>query len=209
MYSRRSSSPGWLIVCTAIFLVFGLYFVWRGIMAWVASSGGIVVVTPTLSEANVGRTATVNAIFGTVVVTEVTPITATPSRVCQDFRVKVQKARIRDCPKDTCNTISLPGQGASICVYGVAPDAPDWYEIDVNPSDPASDIGYMSRSVLSPAHPTPTSSATLNLSTVTPVPSRTPTITSTAPPTNTPNPLVLPPATPVPSKTPTEILQTA
>jgi len=120
--------------------------------------------------------------------------TRTQPRICLDFRVKVVRARIRECPKDTCNTITMPAQGARICVYGPATEDPDWYEINVDPGGPVVRTGYMHNSVVEAVNPTkrPTITPTF-LPSVTSVPTATFTRTPSPEPTDTPNPLRPPP----------------
>jgi hypothetical protein len=184
-------------------VVFGGYYVLRGFMVFVASNGDIN--APVLTRtAEIGfQTATVNVILGTLDLHNLPTVAVTPTQSCMEFKVKVVKARIRECAKDTCNTIDLPVQGTSICVIGPAADDADWYQIIVDPKDPIAEIGYMHKSVLSPVNPTKTPMPTLKLSTVTPLPTVLQTKTSTPPFTNTPNPAVPPPTVPPPSPTPT------
>ena len=165
MYGRHSNPrPRWLIISGGLLLAFAGWYVWRGAMTFLNTQGDILApVTSTASyfmtDQGTSPLGTLN-IFATVIMK--------PTRVCQDFKVKVVRARIRECPKDTCNTIDLPAQGATICVYGPVPNATDWYEINVNPDDPIPMPGYMHQSVLAPPKPTARPTATLKLPTVTP-----------------------------------------
>ncbi|MEP7289514.1 MAG: hypothetical protein ABI947_27510 [Chloroflexota bacterium] len=195
MYSRRANKlPGCLAVAAALLLVFGGYTIWRGFMGFMASSGNIIdPVIRVTTQNNINQTATVDAKFGTLDLSNPSGPGMTPTKSCQTFKVKVVKARIRECPKDTCNTITFPAQGASICVYGIAPDATDWYQVNVDPTDPITQLGYMHESVIVPGNPT---ARPLNLPTVTPVPSNTPTQTPKPLPTPTINPAVPPTWTP-------------
>lgn len=202
MYARQSNKfPGWLIVLAAMLLVFGGYYIWQGFMAFMATNGNIAApVTATAFHTILEQTITSNAPGSTLDLSAGIQITLTATKVCQQFKVKVLKARIRECAKDTCNTIDLPVQGTTICVYGVSPDATDWYEINVNPTDPIPQLGYMHDSVLVPLNPT---ARPLNLPTVTLVPSATRKPTANPPPTNTPNPAA--PATWTLTPTPTPV----
>ncbi len=210
MYSRQSrNTPVWLVAVSAMLLVFGGYFVWRGLMGYLEASGNIA--APATTEAQLKQTATVDA---------QTPVptidlflasgTRTAARTCLDFRVSVLRARIRECPKDTCNTLLMPAQGTRICVYGTATDAPDWYEINIDPSAPIAQIGYMHNSVLDAINPTQRPSQTPTaLPTVTPVPTQTPTRTPTPLPSNTSNPAAPATWTLTPTLTPVPPVQAA
>ncbi len=211
MYARQSNKfPGWLVVLAAMLLVFGGYYVWQGFMAFMATNGNIAApATATAFRTFLEQTITGNTPGGTVAPGAGMPITLTATKTCQQFKVKVLKARIRECAKDTCNTLDLPAQGTTICVYGVSPDATDWYEININPTDPIPQLGYMHDSVLVPLNPTARPSPTLNLPTVTPVPSATHKPTTSPPPTNTPNPAAPATWTLTPTPTPVPPMQSA
>jgi hypothetical protein len=210
MYPGQSKNiPAWVVVVAGLLLVFGGYYIWRGVIAFFESNGNITAPatyavsqkqTPTESQDDVG----------TLDFSQVAPVAAPTQRVCQDFRVSVIRARVRDCPKDTCETISTPGQGTKICVYGPVPQAPDWYEINISPDEPLPRTGYMHSSVLEALNPTKRPTQTFTpLPTVTPLPSLTPTRTLTPLPSHTPNPAVPATRTAVPTPTPAPPLQTA
>ncbi len=211
MYSRQSKNfPTGLIILAGMLLVFGGYYVWRGMMDFLDSSGNIT--APATSTALARLTITLGAQTDEPTVNFIAPVlaTKTPARPCQEFRVNVVRARVRECPKDSCNTVVLPGQGAKICVLGSVPSAPDWYEINLSPDDTIPQIGYMHNSVLDPANPTPRPTRTPKpLATVTPIPSETPTRTPTPLPTHTPNPAAPATWTNTPTPTPVPPLQVA
>lgn len=204
MYSRQSRTSSCFAIVAGIVVVFGAFFVWRAFLVWFSFSA----VTPdpavqaTALQQSLDKTATMAMFLGIADITPTVGPTFTPQKICQQFKVSVIRARIRECPKETCNTISLIEQGTQICVYSLAPNATDWYVIDINPGG-AEELGYMSKSVLVPMNPTPRPSPTLKLATVTPVPTQIPTLTSTAPPTNTPDTSISIPPTSIPSETPT------
>ena len=210
MYSRQSKTSSCFAIIAGVIVVFSAYFVWRGFLSWAASSdtGPTPGINATALQQSLDKTATLDALMGRADVTPTLPPSTTPQKVCQQFKVNVIRARIRECPKDTCNTISLPQQGSQICVYSLAPEATDWYVIDMNPTGP-EELGYMSKSVLVPMYPTTRPSPTLNLATVTPVPTLTPTITPTIPPTNTPGTPIPPSPSPTATATPVSPLQSA
>ena len=183
MYGRQSNTPTWFIIVVAVTLVFGGYFVWRGLLAWADANFSYTAPTASSQDGSDGPTLP----FSSRNLSKTIPPTASPTQVCIQFRVKVLRARVRECPKDTCNTITLPEQGAVFCVLGAAPEATDWYRVNLKPDDPLGEIGYMSSSVLSAVNPTPKPSATLNLATVTQVPTTTtPTFTPSLPPHRSP-----------------------
>jgi hypothetical protein len=200
MYSRQSKNvPGWVVVVAGLLLVFGGYYIWRGVVAFFESHGNIT--APATYAVSAQQTPTEDDL-STLDFSQPGPVAAPTQRVCQDFRVSVIRARVRECPKDTCGTISTPGQGTKICVYGPVPQAPDWYEINVSPDEPMPRTGYMHSSVLDAINPTKRPTPTFTpLPTVTPLPSLTPTRTFTPLPSHTPNPAV--PATRTRTATPT------
>src|SRR5947207_158432 len=107
MYPRQSSNfPGWLVVVAGLLLVFGGYYVWRGFMNFMDSSGNIAA-PPTIEAQKTARwqTATAESAVNqaTAQYENLLPMaTATPAQPCQDFRVSVVRARIRQCPKESC-----------------------------------------------------------------------------------------------------------
>ncbi len=210
MYSRQSKNvPGWLVVVAGLLLVFGGYYIWRGVMAFFESKGDIA--APATYASTEKQTPTESQTdLSTIDFSQPAPVAAPTQRVCQDFRVSVIRARVRECPKDTCETISTPGQGTKICVYGPVPQAPDWYEINISPDEPMPRTGYMHSSVLDAVNPTKRPTQTFTpLPTVTPLPTRTPTRTPTPLPTSTPNPAAPATWTRTPTPTPAPPVQTA
>jgi hypothetical protein len=184
MYRHRSdSTPRWLVVFIGILLLIGGYYVLRGLANFVESGGTGVLPTAT-DSLEMMRTAGRDASVPTLDFVNGTSLAVKGARICQEFKVKVVKARIRECPSESCETMDFPPQGTIICVYGFSKDAADWYEINVDPKDPILQLGYMHKSVLAPAHPTATPAPTLKLPTVTPIPTNTakPTIKSTVTP---------------------------
>src|SRR4051812_25852333 len=135
MYRRQSKHiPGWVVVVAGLLLVFGGYYIWRGVIAFFESNGNI---TAPSTRAVAEKQTPTDSQDDLSTMDFSQPIPGAPTqRVCQDFRVSVIRARVRGCPKDTCETISTPGQGTKICVYGPVPQAPDWYEINVSPDEP-------------------------------------------------------------------------
>jgi hypothetical protein len=205
MYSRQPKHvPGWLIAVAGLLLVFGGYYVWRGVMAFFESNGNIAASATDTFGAKQTASVDAHTSVSAVDFTQPSPLPAATERVCQDFRVSVIRARVRECPKDSCSTISMPSQGTKICVYGSAPQAPDWYEIDISPDEPMPRTGYMHSSVLDAINPTKRPTQTFTpLPTITLVPSSTYTRTPTPTTTRTPNPAA--PATWTLTPTPTRV----
>jgi len=187
VYTRESNRlPLWMGAFFAALLVFGGCFLWRGLIAFVESGGNITAPVTSAADQSTAlvqtQTSAVTPIQATLSVLFGTPTAARP---CIDFYVTVVRARVRECPNETCETITMPYQNAIVCVYGPAKDNPDWYEVNVNPKDPIPQAGYMHKSVIYPRNPTP-------------YPTPTPRVTRTP----TTPPLVLATVTPVPEPTP-------
>ncbi len=175
----------WLAAALAMLLVFGACYFWRGLQGFFETGGNIAAATEIPATANTTPTVTIpplNYVFATR--------TAAPP--CQEFYVSVVRARVRQCPSETCDTLETPVQNAIICVYGVAPDAPDWYRVNLDPNEPIPQIGYMHNSVIDAVHPTRRPTQTLP-----------PTLTYTPLPTVTPVPNLASTVTPTPTPTPT------
>jgi hypothetical protein len=199
----------WFVVLAGVLLVFGGYYIWHGVMSFFESNGNIT--APATNAVIARQTASFEA-FATVPTLDLLGFNQTlaPPRVCYDFRVKPARARVRECPKDTCGTILMPAQGVKMCVFGPAPNATDWYEVNTNPDSPLPQVGYMHNSVLEPINPTKIPTKTFTpLPTITPIPSATRPPTGTPPPTNTLNPAAPPTWTPIPTSTPRPPIQSA
>lgn len=213
MYRQPRGIPVlFLAVCGAL-LVFGGYYVWRGVLSWMETGGDITAPATAAASTEVARFGTSAAPsnglpvgVGTPIPLDLLLVTATPARECYMFRVTVVRARIRECPDTSCRTIEQPSQGARICVYGPAqpdpqyPEATDWYEINLDPNDPLPRLGFMHSDVIEAISPTkrPTRTPT-RLPTVTVPPTKRPTRTLTPSITLTPTP----PATENPQRTAT------
>lgn len=176
---RSNNSPRWLLILAGILLFSAAYYILRGFSNFL-ETGGTGVSATALDAPTVPPPASDGSILSTLDFFSGTPLAVNGPRVCQDFKVKVSQARIRECPNETCKTMDFSPQGTIICVYGVVPDATSWYEINVDPKDPVIQLGYMNKSVLAAVNPTSTPKPTLNLPTVTPIP------TNTARPTSKP-----------------------
>jgi hypothetical protein len=191
--------PFWLVVGTLALFALAAVYLWRGLASFVATGGNIA------WEATAQAQSTeVEAVWATESVATASRLnlsyhTATPLPPCQEFTVIVIRARVRECPGETCETIDRPAENAPICVFRVAPDAPEWYEVNLRPDNPLPQIGYMHNSVIQALYPTRRPTRTLT-PTETPLPSATftPLPTVTTPPTRTPTLTI----TPLPTLTP-------
>jgi hypothetical protein len=190
-----------------VFIVFGGYFVWTGFLSFLEDQGNITAQNTREAE----RTSTAE------LVTEQRPTlffpaTFTPLPECQIFRVIWEKAVYRECPSEDneqCPYREVVNYGTEFCVYGRAPENPEWYAIDLNPGGAFRDMVYMHEEVLKAVNPTPTITPTFTaLPTVTSMPSPTPLPTVEISPTPTPNPALPPTPTPTltPSATPPEVV---
>lgn len=174
---RRNGSPRWMKAVIGVLILIGGFTILRGVMTFIETDGTMITAPTVTAVAQVILNRTGSPRGATLDFTNVSKVPLTPTRTCQLFRVKVVKARIRDCPKESCETISLPPQGTTICVYGTVAAAPDWYEINTTPDDPFYRPAYMHQSVLAAENPTP---KPLKLPTVTAVPVK-PTLPTSSP----------------------------
>lgn len=188
MYPRSSTrTPVWLVVLGAAVFVFGGFALYTGVLNFLSGGGNITApATATsaiaLEQTNVALNRPISPDEVTLQIPTRLP-TRTPLPPCLEFRVVVVKARVRDCPKDTCPTQdTMLSQGATVCVFGTVPEAPDWYQVNLRPDSSYPEIAYMHESVLDAVRPTvrPTRTPTgVRLATVTPIPTASPTRTYT------------------------------
>ncbi len=203
MSSYRTGPSPILVAVIGVCVVLGGYFVWRGLLDFIANQGNI---TAEVTQQAVA-TATARAQPLALPPTLYVPVTFTPLPPCQWFRVRVERAVYRECPsKDNqeCPIRDVVPQGTELCIYGRVPDAPDWYVVELNPNGAYRDTVYMHESVLEAVNPTPTPTLTMTpLPTVTPTPSLSPQPTVPASPSPTYDPRLSPTPTPSATSTPT------
>lgn len=204
--TRRAGQPPWLIFLVAIAVVFGGYYLWLGVQAYLRT-GGLGVIEAT-QQAQVQATATADR-----VVLNVGPTlrpTFTPIPECKLFVVSVPSAIVRDQPNTAGQIIDSWDMGTRVCMIDRAPEDREWYIIDRDPQTRRIEFAYMHETVIVAQNPTATPTRTPTpLSTVTPLPSDTPTPTPEVIPTDTPNrnatrtptPTVTPTYTPTPTPT--------
>ncbi len=226
--SPRGGPPAWLVFLLGVALVFGVYYLVQGVQDFVAS-GGLGVVEATNRAATETATVTVrqptppriaggdamaqsepssNDLLGQG---DVSPVpTFTPVPDCMTFVVSVDRASVRALPSTDAPRIDIFDLGREVCVLGRAPDAAEWYLLDLDPNTRRVNEAYMFQDVIEALNPTPTPTMTFTPApTVTPMPTATPTITPTPRPTNTADPNITPSPTPTPTPTPTLPLQSA
>jgi hypothetical protein len=205
----------WFVAIGALLFVAAGYYLWRGFIGYFESGGDIT--APVTATAAVRPSATVllPIMQTTLPAFDFVVASPTPPRECLMFRVIPIKARIRECPDESCRTLEQRNQNTQICVYGPALNAPQypqatlWYEINIAPRDPLPRLGFMHSSVLDAIKPTrrptrtPIPTLTLTPSeTLRPTRTLTPSETLTPIPTDTLDPFLVSP-TPTPSRTPT------
>ena len=175
---QRGGPPGWLIVLVAVALVFGGFYLFQGAQTFLRT-GGLGVQEAT-ERAQLVSTATAERV--TRMATQPVQLrpSATPQPECQDFRVIVPNAVVREQPNPDSGILTGLTQGTIVCVLGRA-GVPDWYLVDLNPATRRLDEAYMNEVVIEAVYPTPTS-----LPTVTPAPTQR--ATGTPPPSLTPSP---------------------
>jgi hypothetical protein len=198
--------PAWLIFLIGIAVVFGLYYVWVGAQNFLRTGGGSVAQSTSVAE--VFATATAGSLrpTGQGVVIRATPTAV----VCEQFRVIVPSARVRDLPNENAAVIDALSQDNLVCVYGRPDPSSEWYTVDSNPNTRRIEVAYMHESVIAPVNPTPTPSRTPTLPpsvTPTDTPTRTPTVR--AQPSATPDPRITLTPTPTVMPSATQPLQSA
>lgn len=180
-YRGGGGPPGWLILLIAVALVFGGFYLLQGATTFLRT-GGLGVEEAT-QRAQVVSTATAQRVTRMATQPAELRPSATPQPECQDFRVIVPNAVVRERPDAGSGIVTGLSSGTIVCVLGRA-GVPDWYLIDLNPATRRLDEAYMNEVVIEAVYPTATS-----LPTVTAAPTQPP--TETPPPSDTP-----PPATP-------------
>ena len=180
----RGGPPGWLIVLIAIAMVFGGFYLLQGAQTFLRT-GGLGVQEAT-ARAQVVSTATAERVTRMATQPSQLRPSATPQPECQDFRVIVPNAVVRERPDAGSGIVTGLTQGEIVCVIGRA-GVPDWYLIDLNPATRRLDEAYMNEVVIESLYPTPTS-----LPTVTSAPTQP--VTATPEPTHTVRPITSTPA---------------
>lgn len=156
---RTKGAPAWLVALLALLFVAGLYYLWRGMIGFFENTARLS--STTVAQSNQTSTITPPA-FLTNEPLNLLLSTPTPDRSCLQFRVSVVRARVRECPDNSCRTLEQPPQNALICVYGPAapalsnqyPKATEWYEVNIAPEDPLPRLGFMHNSVIEAISPT-------------------------------------------------------
>lgn len=182
--------PPWVVFLVAVALVFGGFYLVRGVQDFMRTGG--LGVSEATARAQMISTAT--AVRVTRMATSgFTPLpTGTPIPECIDFRVTASNAIVREQPSFNAPITTSFNGGTLVCVLGRAEQNAEWYVIDADRTTRRRETAYMHESVIEAVNPTATPTRT-------PTPSRTP----------TPLPSVTPlPDAPIapPSVTPTPVL---
>jgi len=172
MYRRRTGPPAWFVTLIAFALVFAVYYLYTGFLAWMERGGqspqeataqAILAVTIRAEERMARRTPTVTP--------RPSPTNVPP---CQTFGVSANSANVRRQPSTLGAVLRVLPQGTEVCVLE---RQGDWYKIDADPITRRIEEGYMSMDVLRPLNPTPTAVIFTPPPTITLTPSETPTLT--------------------------------
>lgn len=203
---NRGGLPGLLVFVLGAALIFGGFYIWQGAANFIRTGGmGVVEATEqarvvaSATAVRVTRLATQGAVS--------VPATATTQPECEDFRVIVPNAIVREMPAPNGPVVTGLTQGTIVCVLGREAGT-EWYIIDQNPDTRRAEVAYMHETVIEAVYPTLTPSITPTASnTFTPPPTvtNTPIPSATqAPPTATRDRRTpLPSSTPIPTITPT------
>lgn len=205
--SPKKRLPGILVFALGAALIFGAYSIFQGAANFIRTGGqGVVEAT---QHAQVVDTAT--AFRVTRMATQAAALlpSATPLPECEDFRVIVPNAIVREQPAPNAPIVTGLMQNTIVCVLSREPGT-EWYAIDQNRDTRRAELAYMHESVIEAVNPTLTPS-------ITPTPSNTftplPTVTNTPVPSATRIPPTatrdrrtpLASSTPIPTITPTPI----
>lgn len=198
-YSQQTPRglPAWLIFLLGIASVFGMYYLWLGFTNYV-NSGGLGILEATEQVVIIATTTAEQIQTQQVAITA--PPSATPMPECQDFRVRVPSAVVRQGPSTASTPLDQLSQGETVCVITRETES-EWYLIDNNPTTRRIEAAYMHEDIIEALNPTmtptntltPAPSVTLEPATRTPIPP--PTITPDANATETPTPTASPTAT--------------
>lgn len=166
-YRRNSNSdpPAWLIFLVGVAVVFGVYYVWNGIMQFMS---GVPVVDPT-ARAVLNVTATAAEEIQQSENMPTRRPSSTPLPECIPFIVSVDNAFVRQQPGIQYDAVDQFSRDTEVCVLERASTDTQWFLIDRDTRTRRIEPAYMHEDVLSAVNPTPTPSDTpLPAPTVTP-----------------------------------------
>ena len=199
-YPQRVGPPSWFVILLGIAIVFGVYYLWTGLRAFMAT--GLTVVEST-RQAIDESTATAERIVELRILAPTALPTFTPVPSCQEFEVIVRSAIIRSQPSTQSRIVDARKEGETVCVIAKDPDN-EWYVLDSNPLTRRLEAVYMHEDLIRALNPTATPTRTF---TPTATATATVTITLSFTPTLLPtlelSPTAAPSRTPRPSRTPT------
>lgn len=200
--------PAWMVFLVGAAIVFGGFYVWQGAQNFIRT-GGLGVEEAT-QRALIIASATQQEVLATPRATRDpnTPVgglppTATPVPDCQEFRVIVPNAIVREQPSSNAAIVDGLTEGTGVCVLGRDANS-EWYTVDGNPDTRRRELAYMHETVIEAVFPTATPTETFT-PTVTPTitPTVTITPTETLEPTDTPDPNLSPTRRPTRTPSPT------
>lgn len=202
---RGDGLPTWIIFLVGTAIVFGGFYVWQGAQNFLRTGGlGVQEATERaqlIETATEARLATRPATFVADTPIGGLPPTTTPIPDCQEFRVIVPNAVVRELPSTNAPVVTGLVLGTGVCVLGQDAGS-EWYTVDGNPDTRRRELAYMHESVIEAVFPTETPTITLTPSIT---PSITPTLTTTPTETLEPTETIDPNASPTrrPTRTPT------
>jgi len=182
---QQPGPPTWFVLLLGIAFVFGIYYLWQGLRAFMAT--GLSVAEST-QQALVENTATAERLFE-IRANAPTPLPSfTPVPPCQEFVVRVPEAIVRAEPNTGSAIVGALRAGETTCVIAKLPNS-EWYVIDENPLTRRLESVYMHQDIIRALYPTATFTNTLR-----------PTVRPSAtPPPSRPPPSTLPSPSPAPA----------
>jgi len=204
--TRGGGPPGWFVFLLGIAFVFGIFYLWTNLQAFVATGGISINEATAISESGATSTAVSSATIAANFPTR--RPTSTPKPPCQTFIVVAESAIMRASASTRSTLLESLARDTEVCVLGTeaGDDGFVWYFIDRDAITRLIEGGYMREDVILPLNPTATPTVTAtSFPTITPT--YTPTITDTPDSSQslpvTPASTARPLATPTPSATST------
>ncbi|MDZ4768898.1 MAG: SH3 domain-containing protein [Chloroflexota bacterium] len=174
----RGGFPTALAFLIAVALVFGAFYLFRGVQGFFLTGGLGVDESTRQAGASASATAARVTRMPQAGVRVTLRPTATPPPSCQDFRVNVRAGIVRETPGSGGAIVTQLNEGTIVCVLARDPGS-EWYTLDLNPNTRRIDLAYMHETVIESVNPTPTATLTQPATrTFTPAP---PTPTADAP----------------------------
>ncbi|MEL6309757.1 MAG: hypothetical protein AAFR81_05665 [Chloroflexota bacterium] len=190
--TRGGGPPGWFVFLLGVAFVFGIFYLWTNLQAFVATGRISINEATAISESGATSTAVSSATIAANFPTR--RPTSTPKPPCQTFIVVADSAIMRSDASTRSTLLESLARDTEVCVLGTeeGDDGFVWYFIDRDAITRLIEGGYMREDVILPLNPTATPTDTN-----TPFP----TITQTYTPTRTPTPDGAQPVVVTPSST--------